>query len=159
MRGFGCVHKISFFRGQPFLFDCARLRPDMYYMKAVLLCSVLVFVDLLLACTDDAVSYYDLQNASYRGADPFSGVPLRLKFYRSAVDVRYGRRSYRRIADYHYDAKNLQGSILIRNFVFFDGTRADTIWLFTIARNTQTLTLQFLDEQNKIHNEALLVKE
>ena len=125
-------------------------------LRAVFLWAVCA---LLAACTDEAISRYELQNTSYRGTDPVSGGLLKLKFYRNAVDVRYGRRNYPKISEYDYNAEHLQGSILIRNFAFAGGTRADVVWLFRVAKDTNSLTLQIFDDQSKPPYEALLLKE
>lgn len=124
-------------------------------LRAVFLWAVCA---LFVACTDEAISRYELENTSYRGTDPASGGLLKLKFYHNAVDMRYGRRNYPRIK-YNYNAEYLQGSILIHNFAFLDGTQADVVWLFRVAKDTRSLTLQIFGDQSKLPYEALLFKE
>ena len=124
-------------------------------MKAALL---LIFAGFLASCTNETLSRYELNNVSYLGSNPASGELLSLRFDRGPVNVRYESRRYA-ISDYHYNAERLQGSILISNFAFADGTQADVVWLFTIAKNTQTLTLQIFDAQNKVRYAAVLLKQ
>ncbi len=102
---------------------------------------------VISACLDTSQESFAVRNTYWTGETPIpeyfiaTGPPIdiKIRFGVSQVHISYGNSTYD--ASYTHDARQLQGGIFIEDFKFDDGSSKDVFWLFTVAKDTRSMSL------------------